>query len=118
MAGSIQEATSNSYEVSSFAQQTYKIADKGGQAVVTSIDGMKSISEKVFHTAGKIRALGEQSKQINEIVLVIDENAASSERVSAATQEISASTEVINSSAQNVYEISEYLRNLIFSFKL
>ncbi|MDA8235788.1 MAG: HAMP domain-containing methyl-accepting chemotaxis protein [Clostridia bacterium] len=73
MAGGIQEVAASSQRVAVSSQQTTEVAKKGGQAVEKSIKGMERIKETVFDTANKIKDLGEHSKQIGEIIEVIND---------------------------------------------
>ncbi|MBI3071709.1 MAG: methyl-accepting chemotaxis protein [Deltaproteobacteria bacterium] len=64
MSASIQQVAEN-------ASQATKVAQEGGQAVNRAIDGMSRIRTTVEDAAEKIRALGESSKRIGNIVEVI-----------------------------------------------
>ncbi|MCL5935157.1 MAG: methyl-accepting chemotaxis protein, partial [Firmicutes bacterium] len=69
----IDEVTQNAQKVAEAAQQTSNVANKGGEAVDKTITGMQKIKQTVFESANKIKELGEHSKQIGEIVEVIDD---------------------------------------------
>jgi methyl-accepting chemotaxis protein len=73
MAASIQEVAAGAQTVSSSAAKTKAAADKGETAVNLTIKGMDGIKNKVYDTAGKIKALGDHSQQIGEIIQVIDD---------------------------------------------
>ncbi|MDA8235687.1 MAG: methyl-accepting chemotaxis protein [Clostridia bacterium] len=73
MVKGIDEVTVNAQKVAEAAQQTSDVANKGGVAVDKTITGMKKIKQTVFESAGKIKELGDHSKQIGEIVEVIDD---------------------------------------------
>ncbi|MDA8234527.1 MAG: methyl-accepting chemotaxis protein [Clostridia bacterium] len=73
MVKGIDEVTQNAQKVAEAAQQTSDVANKGGEAVDKTITGMQKIKQTVFESAGKIKELGEHSKQIGEIIEVIDD---------------------------------------------
>lgn len=73
MVKGIDEVTQNAQKVAEAAQQTSNVANKGGEAVDKTITGMQKIKQTVFESANKIKELGEHSKQIGEIVEVIDD---------------------------------------------
>jgi len=73
MAGSIHEVSSSAQRVTESAAKTKQAADKGENAVESTIQGMDGIKHKVFDSANKIKELGEHSQQIGEIIQVIDE---------------------------------------------
>ncbi|MHB8170074.1 MAG: methyl-accepting chemotaxis protein [Thermincolia bacterium] len=73
MAKGIDEVACNTQKVAEGAKRTAEVADKGGQAISDTIEGMKRIKDTVFESANKIRELGDQSKQIGEIIQVIDD---------------------------------------------
>ena len=69
----IEEVTLNAQQISEAARQTSEAANKGGEAVEKTVAGMQTIKQTVFDSANKIKELGEQSKQIGEIIEVIDD---------------------------------------------
>ena len=54
------------------AGETAETAVKGGQAVEDTINGMEKIKTTVWDSAAQLKALGEKSQQVGEIVTVID----------------------------------------------
>ncbi|MHB8172191.1 MAG: methyl-accepting chemotaxis protein [Thermincolia bacterium] len=54
------------------ASETAETASKGGRAVEDTIDGMERIRATVWDSASHLKALGEKSQQIGEIVTVIN----------------------------------------------
>ncbi len=73
MALSIQEVAASAQSVAQSARKTSDAANTGEQAVITTINGMGQLKDKVFETAARIKELGEHSQQIGEIVQVIDD---------------------------------------------
>lgn len=73
MAQSIQEVAGMAHELSLATGQTTGVAGKGKNAVEKTMQEMEQIKSSVFVTAGRIQALGEQSKQIGQIIQVIDD---------------------------------------------
>lgn len=67
---------SNSEHVTSAAaasQKAGEIASHGGQEISTSFNRMKKVAQVVKQSAETVSALGENSKQIGDIIQVIDE---------------------------------------------
>lgn len=73
MAAVIEDVAANAQTVATGATETSTIAQKGGRAVTETMNGMERIKQTVFESANKIKELGEQSKQIGEIIQVIDD---------------------------------------------
>ncbi len=71
MAVSIQEVSNNSEETSKMAQQSVEMANKGGDAVRRTIQGMDGIREQIQETSKRIKRLGESSQEIGDIVELI-----------------------------------------------
>ena len=71
MAVSIQEVSKNSDETSKMAQQSVEMANKGGDAVRRTIQGMDGIREQIQETSKRIKRLGESSQEIGDIVELI-----------------------------------------------
>jgi len=71
MAVSIQEVARNSDETSKMAQQSVEMANKGGDAVRRTIQGMDGIREQIQETSKRIKRLGESSQEIGDIVELI-----------------------------------------------
>ncbi len=73
MAASIEDVAANTQLVADSAQLTSEAAEKGGQAVNLSVNGMEQIKAKVYDTAEELKELGEHSQQIGDIIQVIDD---------------------------------------------
>jgi len=69
----IGKVTKNANTVSNVASATKETASQGKETVGKAIDGMQRIKETVLSSANKIQTLGEKSKQIGEIIEVIDD---------------------------------------------
>lgn len=69
----IEEVTLNAQQIAEAARQTSDVANKGGEAVEKTVAGMQTIKQTVFDSANKIKELGEHSRQIGEIIEVIDD---------------------------------------------
>lgn len=67
------ELTIRTENLSKSSTENYKVAHQGGEAVNKSIESMKRIQDAVLDSSQKISQLGEQSKQIGEIIQVIDD---------------------------------------------
>ncbi|MBW7886967.1 MAG: methyl-accepting chemotaxis protein [Bacteroidetes bacterium] len=63
----------NIRNVESGAHEAKEAALKGGEIVTQTVSRMKSISDVVNQSASQVKILGESSKQIGEIIDVIDE---------------------------------------------
>lgn len=73
MERAIGEVASRTQNVAQYAAQTVEAAGRGQEAVEQTIDEMERIKNSVFSTARGIQSLGEQSRQIGQIVQVIDD---------------------------------------------
>jgi len=73
LATSINRVAENAKTVFSVASESSTIATRGHEAVDETISGMGKIRETVTDSASKIQELGEKSKQIGEIIEVIDD---------------------------------------------
>lgn len=74
MARSIQEVASSAHIVAMSAEKTREAAGQGKKDVALTIKGINAIKNKVFISANEeIKKLAEHSKQIGEIIQVIDE---------------------------------------------
>jgi len=73
MAGAILEVANMAQELSANTSQTTAVAGKGREAVGKTLEEMELIKNSVFQTAGQVQALGEQSKEIGQIIQVIDD---------------------------------------------
>lgn len=60
-------------QIKDASQKNGDIAKDGGKAVEETVVGMERVKDAVFETANRIKALGEQSQQIGEIIQVIDD---------------------------------------------
>lgn len=73
VAKDIEEVTSKVADVNMSIDNTETVAQNGKLAVEKTIDGMNTIKETVFRSAGHIKKLGEHSQHIGEIVEIIDD---------------------------------------------
>lgn len=73
MSGRVESMAKSMEEVKNASQQNGLIAKEGGKAVEKTVVGMERVKNAVFETANRIKELGEQSKQIGEIIQVIDD---------------------------------------------
>ncbi|MHB8840586.1 MAG: methyl-accepting chemotaxis protein [Candidatus Aquicultor sp.] len=69
----INRVSESAQMVAEVVDATSTVADRGKSAVEETVTGMQSIKETVLDSAGKIQTLGEKSKQIGEIIEVIDD---------------------------------------------
>lgn len=76
MTGGIDQTAATMDEIREASRQSGVVAKEGGQAVEQTVVGMERVKNAVFETAERIKVLGEQSKQIGEIIQVIDDIAA------------------------------------------
>ena len=72
-ATSLKEVAARVHELSSATVQTTTVANTGKEAVGKTLQEMELIKNSVFQTAVQIKALGEQSKEIGQIIQVIDD---------------------------------------------
>ncbi len=72
MAVSIRRVAENADSAAGASQQAWSVASEGGQTVSESISHMFGIRDTVQDAAERIRALGESSLEIGEIVKVIN----------------------------------------------
>ena len=73
LADFVQLSANNALSAAEAARQALSSAEGGQQAVVQTIDGMVHIRENVQETSKKIKRLGERSKEVGEIVGLIEE---------------------------------------------
>ena len=73
MTVSIQEVSEGAVMSASVAQQSLVNARQGAKAVQDTIKGMNRIREQVQETSGHMKRLSDSSKEIGEIVQLIDE---------------------------------------------
>ena len=73
MAASIEEVSGNSERCADVARHSVDIANKGGDAVRRTIDGMNAIRETIQETSKRIKRLGESSQEIGNIVELIND---------------------------------------------
>lgn len=72
MTASVGEVARNASNVADVSKDAREMADRGGDVVGEAVNGMEKIAQSVKDTARVIEALGASSKQIGEIVSVID----------------------------------------------
>lgn len=63
----------NATDFAENAQEMSKIAEQGESIIKTAADGMDTIKEMVMHVSGTISELGVSTKQIGDIVEIIDD---------------------------------------------
>lgn len=73
MTESIQDTSRNSELAGAAAEDSGTLARQSGTIVLQTIDGINKIAEVVEGAVDKVKNLGESSKQIGEIVSVIDD---------------------------------------------
>ncbi|MGA9120475.1 MAG: methyl-accepting chemotaxis protein [Bacteroidota bacterium] len=73
MTSTIGENSKNATTTADTAREAKVAAQKGGQVVKQTIDGMKRIAEVVSQSAVTVQALSKSSDQIGEIIGVIDD---------------------------------------------
>ncbi|MCL6473294.1 MAG: hypothetical protein K6T91_10885, partial [Firmicutes bacterium] len=69
----IQQVSVSAQRVADVTNNTTEVASKGSNAVAETISGMDKIRETSLDSAAKVQTLGEKSKQIGEIIEVIDD---------------------------------------------
>jgi len=73
MSQTIMDVAKSTNSIAASALETVQVAKEGNQVVTQSVDETRKISQTVSKSAGLVRSLGEQSKQIGDIVDVINE---------------------------------------------
>jgi methyl-accepting chemotaxis protein len=73
MSASVLEVAKNASGAADAAREAAQVAKRGGEIVARTVGGMEQIARSVEQVAGIIKALGQRSDQIGEIVRVIDE---------------------------------------------
>ena len=73
MASSIQKVSDDASTTATVAEQSVDSARKGATAVEDTVKGMTRIQEQVQETAQRIKQLGERSREIEEIVELIED---------------------------------------------
>ena len=73
MSASVTQVAKNVSEIAQFSKRSNETADKGGHVVEETVNGMQRIAQSVKDAAHVIKTLGTSSKQIGEIVSVIDD---------------------------------------------
>ncbi|MCL6471358.1 MAG: methyl-accepting chemotaxis protein [Firmicutes bacterium] len=73
LASAIDKVAENAKTVLNVVSDSQQIASRGQEAVGESMSGMARIRATVSESANKIQTLGEKSKQIGEIIEVIDD---------------------------------------------
>lgn len=73
MSSTVLEVAKNSQSAASSANAASSLAQKGGEVVALTVEGMKRIAETVQGSARTVEELGKNSDQIGEIVGVIDD---------------------------------------------
>jgi methyl-accepting chemotaxis protein len=73
MSSSVGDVAHNSAGAASSADESGQLAQKGGQTITRTIQGMQSIGSVVSESAEAMQKLGRQSEQIGQIVEVIND---------------------------------------------
>jgi methyl-accepting chemotaxis protein len=73
MNSAIQQVSDNVLQVTDEAMRAGRAAEDGTQKVQATLDGMRSIREKVGLSAQKVAEMGQRSQQINAIVETIED---------------------------------------------
>jgi methyl-accepting chemotaxis protein len=73
MSQTVVDIAHNTSSMAGSTEQTVEVAKEGETTVGLSVTEVKEIAETVNESAGAIRSLGDQSKQIGEIVSVIND---------------------------------------------
>ncbi|HOQ49815.1 MAG TPA: methyl-accepting chemotaxis protein, partial [Candidatus Kapabacteria bacterium] len=73
MARTVTENANNAQQTANVARQNREIAKEGGEIVELTVSKMSDIARVVKESADNIEKLGESSKQIGEIISVIDD---------------------------------------------
>ena len=73
MASSIDQVSMNAAESATVAERAVEIANKGGDVVRNTINGMDRIREQIQETSKRIKRLGESSQEIGDIVSLIND---------------------------------------------
>ena len=73
MAASTEEVSGNAERAADVARHSVDVANKGGEAVRRTIDGMNAIRETIQETSKRIKRLGESSQEIGNTVELISD---------------------------------------------
>ncbi|MBA4038874.1 MAG: hypothetical protein C0468_00830 [Planctomyces sp.] len=73
MASSIRSISEQCAQAAGQSHESGKAAAEGSQVVLSTIGEVKAVASSVRATSGQVRALGERSKQISQIIQVIDD---------------------------------------------
>lgn len=80
VAGAVEEMSSTAEDMARHTQALAETATdvnnsavRGGEIVVSSIHGMESVSNRIQESAGRIQNLGQRSKEIGDIIGVIED---------------------------------------------
>lgn len=73
MSATVTDVARNASSASDAALNASKVAKKGGQVVEKTVEGMHEISERVKASAAVIEQLGSKSREIGQIINVIDD---------------------------------------------
>ena len=73
MASSIDQVSMNAAESATVAERAVEIANKGGDVVRNTINGMDRIGDQIQETSKRIKRLGESSQEIGDIVSLIND---------------------------------------------
>jgi len=73
MASSVEAVSGNAERAADVTRHSVGVANKGGEAVRRTIDGMNTIRETIQDTSKRIKRLGESSQEIGNIVELIND---------------------------------------------
>lgn len=73
MSVTVQEIAQSSVDMSNASENTLELAENGARIVEKSVNEVEAIAETVKESAGLMSSLGERSKQIGEIISVIED---------------------------------------------
>ena len=73
MSQTVNHSSQSASDAAQIARQTSMLADSGERIFRTTLDGMKNVAQIVRDSAGTVEKLGQSSREIGEIVQVIDD---------------------------------------------
>ncbi len=73
MAQSVEQVSANAERAAEVARSSVSIANKGGEAVRRTINGMTNIRETIQETSKRMKRLGESSQEVGDIVELIND---------------------------------------------
>ncbi|MGD9849810.1 MAG: methyl-accepting chemotaxis protein [Nitrospirales bacterium] len=73
MSATAGDMAENTHGLAATANEVNRSAIRGGEIVATSIQGMESVSNRIQESSGRIYQLGQRSKEIGDIIGVIED---------------------------------------------